>query len=117
MQLIIKFNARICFLVFVIDIFSNYLRVIPLKDKRGITITNAFQKILDESIRKPSKIWVDKGKEFYNRSLKSWLEKNNEMYSIRDKRKFVVDRRFIRALQNEIYKYMTSISKNVYIKS
>ena len=50
MQLIIKFNARICFLVFVIDIFSNYLRVIPLKDKRGITITNAFQKILDESM-------------------------------------------------------------------
>ena len=62
-------------------------------------------------------LWVDKGKEFYNRSLKSWLEKNNEMYSIRNKRKFVVDGRFIRGLQNEIYKYMTSISKNVYIKS
>ena len=47
----------------------------PLKDKKGITITNAFQKILDESKRKPNKIWVDKGSEFYNRSMKSWLEK------------------------------------------
>ena len=47
-----------------------------------MTITNAFQKILDESNRKPNKIWVDKGSEFYNRSMKSWLEKNDiEMYS------------------------------------
>ena len=47
-----------------------------------MTITNAFQKILDEANRKPNKIWVDKGSEFYNRSMKSWLEKNDiEMYS------------------------------------
>ena len=45
----------------------------PLKEKKGITITNAFQKILDESNHKPYKIWVDKGSEFYNRSMKSWL--------------------------------------------
>ena len=55
--------------------------VIPLKDKKGNTITNAFQKILDKSNLKPNKIWVDKGNEFYNRSMKSWLEKNAiEMY-------------------------------------
>ena len=46
-----------------------------LKDKKGITTTNAFQKILDESNRKPNKIWLDKGSEFYNRSMKSWLKK------------------------------------------
>ena len=56
MQLISKFNKGICFLLCVIDIFSKYAWVIPLKDKRGIAITNAFQKILDESSREPSKI-------------------------------------------------------------
>ena len=55
--------------------FSKYLQVIPLKDKKGITITDTFQKISDESNRKPNKIWVDKGSEFYNRRIKSWLEK------------------------------------------
>ena len=55
--------------------FSKYLQVIPLKDKKGITITDTFQKISDESNRKPNKIWVDKGSEFYNRRTKSWLEK------------------------------------------
>ena len=48
----------------------------PLKDKKGITITNAFPKISDESNSKPNRIWLDKGSEFYNRSMKSWLEKN-----------------------------------------
>ena len=61
--------------MYVTDIYSKYAWVIPLKDKIGITITNAFQKILDDSGRKPNKIWVDKGSEFYNRSMKSKLEK------------------------------------------
>ena len=60
MQLISKFNKRFRFLLCVIDIFSKYAWVVPLKDKKGITITNAFQKILKESNRKPNKIWVGK---------------------------------------------------------
>ena len=75
MQLISKSNKGFRFLLCVIDIYSKYACVIPLKDKKEITITNAFQKILKESNRKPNKIWVDKGIEFYNRSMKSWLEK------------------------------------------
>ena len=75
MELISKFNKGFRFLLFVIDIFSKYAWVIPLKDKKGITIINDFQKILKESNRKANKIWVDKGSEFYNRSMKSWLEK------------------------------------------
>ena len=75
MQLISKSNKGFRFLLCVIDIYSKYACVIPLKDKKGITITNAFQKFLKESNRKPNKIWVDKGSEFYNRSMKSWLEK------------------------------------------
>ena len=75
MQLISKFNQGICFLLRVIDIYSKYAWVIHLKDKKGITITNAFQKILDKSNRKLSKISEDKGSEIYSKPMKSWLEK------------------------------------------
>ena len=67
MQLISKFNKGFRFLLFFIDIYSNYAWVILLKDKKGIIIFNAFQKILDESKHKPNKIWVDKSSEFCNR--------------------------------------------------
>ena len=66
MQLISKFNKGFRFLLCVIDIYSKYAWVIPLKDKKGITITNEFQKFLDESKHKQNKIWVDKGSEFCN---------------------------------------------------
>ena len=62
MQLIRKFNEGFKFLLCVIYIFSKYAWVVPLKDKKGVSIVNAFQKILDDSKRKPNKIWVDKGK-------------------------------------------------------
>ena len=81
MQLITKFNKGFRFLSCVIDIFSKYAWVIPLKDKKGVTIAYDFQKILDESNRKPNTIWVDKGSEFHNRPMKSWLEKTDiKMY-------------------------------------
>ena len=66
MQLINKFNKGFRFLLCVIDIFSKYAWVVPLKDKKGVSIVDAFQKKLDDSNRKPNKIWVDKGSEFYN---------------------------------------------------
>ena len=116
MKLISNFNKGFRLLLCVIDIFSKYAWVVPLKDKKGITITNAFQKILKESNRKPNKIWVDKGSKFYNSSFKKWLKDNDiEMYSIHNEGKSVVAERFIRTLKNKIYKYMTAISKNVYI--
>ena len=100
----------------VINIFSKYAWVVPLKDKKGVSIVGAFQKILDKSARKPNKIWVDKGSEFYNNSFKKWLKGNDiEMYSIHNEGKYVVAERFIRTLKTKIYKYMTSISKNVFI--
>ena len=75
-----------------------------------------FQKILDESCRKPKKIWVDKDGEFYRRSIQSWLQDNYiEIYSTHSKGKSVVAERFIGTLKNKIYEYMTSISKNGYI--
>ena len=95
---------------------SKYVRVIPLKDKKGITITNAFQKILDESNCKPNKIWVYKGSEFYSRSMKSLLQNNDvEMYSTHNEGKSVIAERFIKTLKNEMCKYMPSVLQNVYI--
>ena len=63
MQLISKFNIGFSVSLFVIDIFSKYVWVIPLKDKKVITITN-------KSDRKPKKMWIDEGSKFYNRSMK-----------------------------------------------
>ena len=79
MQLISKFNKGFRFLLCVIDIFRKYAWVAPLKDKKGISIVNAFQKILKESDRKPNKIWVDKGSEFYNNFFKKWLADNDDI--------------------------------------
>ena len=62
--------------------FSKYAFVVPLKDKKGTTIANAFQDILESSKRKPNKIWVDQGTEFYNNVFKKWLKDSDiEMYS------------------------------------
>ena len=86
MQLISKINKGFRFLLCVIDIFSQYAWVVPLKDKKVVSIVNAFQKILVDSKRKPNKIWVDKGSEFYNRSMKLWLEDNDiVMYSTHER--------------------------------
>ena len=86
------------------------------KDKKGVSIGNAFQKILDDSKRKPNKIWVHKGSEFYNNYFKKWLKDNDmEMYSTHNEGKSVVAERFVRTLKAKIYKYTTAISKNVYI--
>ena len=116
MQLISKNNKGVKFLSCVIDIFSEYAWIVPLKDKKGVSIVNAFQSILKQCNRKPNKIWIDKGSVFYNSSFKKWLQDNDiAMYSTHNGGKSVVAERFIRMLKFKIYKYMTSISKNVYI--
>ena len=116
MQLISKSNKGFRFLLYFINIFSKYAWVVSLKDKKGVSIVNAFQKVLDESECKPNKIWVNKGSEFYNSYFKKWLKDNDiEMHSIHNEEKFVVAEWVIRTLKTKIYRYMTSISKNVYI--
>ena len=83
-----------------------------MKDKTGTTIVNAFQSILNNSKRKPNKIWVDQGSEFDNTHFKKWLEDGTiEMYSTYNEGKSVVAERFIRTLKNKIYKHMPAISK------
>ena len=114
MQLLCKFNKEFRFILRVIYIFSKYTWVLHLKGKK--VITNAFQKMLDESKCKPHKIWVGKGSEFYNKSKKSWFQDNViEMYLTHNEEKSLVAERFIRILQiyrfNRYYKYMISVSK------
>ena len=94
MQLINKFNKGFRFLL------CGW--VVPLKDKKGITIANAFHKILKEPNRRPNIIWVDNESEFYNRSFEKWLKVNDiEMYQIHNEGKSVVAETFIRKIYQD----------------
>ena len=114
-KLLSKQNKGIKYLLCVIYLFSKYASVVPLKDKKGISIVNAFNKIIKQYNRKPNKIWVDQGGEFYNRDFKKCLSDNDIiMYSTFNEGKSVVAERFIRTLKNKLYKHMTATGKNVY---
>ena len=113
MQSLSKYNKGIKYLLCAIDLFSKYAWVVPLKDKRGITIVNAFQKIISKE-HKPNKILVDKGGKFYNKLFKRFLKINNiENYSTYNEGKSVVAESLIRTLKNKIFKHMTAASKIV----
>ena len=102
MQLISKCKKGIRYLLCVTDLFSKYAWVVPLKDRKGITVANAFQGILNTSNTKPNKIWVDQESEFYSKSFKRWLHDNNiKMYSTYNEGKSVVTERFIGTLKKQ----------------
>ena len=108
-------NKGIKYLLCAIDLFSKYAFVISLKDKKGISIVIACNKIIEQSGKKTNKIWVDQGGEFYNSVFKKWLSDNDIiMYSAYNEGKSVVAERFIRTLKNKLYKHMTATGKNVY---
>ena len=91
MQSLSRKNKGIKYLLCAIDLYSKYAFVIPLKDKKGISIVNGFNKIIKQSERKPNKIWVDQGGEFYNNVFKKWLSDNDIiMYSTYNEGKPVV---------------------------
>ena len=96
MQSLRKYNTGIKYLLCVIDLLGKYAWIIPIKDKKGISVVNAFKKILSDLNRKPNKMSVDQGIEFYNKSFKDFLKINNiEMYSTYNEGKSVVAERFI----------------------
>ena len=102
MQSLSRKNKGIKYLLCVIDLYSKYAFVIPLKDKKGISILNAFDKIIKQYNRKPNKIWVDQGGEFYNNIFKRWLSDNDIiMYSTYNEGKSVVAERFIKTLKSK----------------
>ena len=109
MQAFSKFNRGVKYLLAVIDIFSKYGWLIPFKDKTGETIASALKTIFKE--RKPEKIWVDKGKEFYNKNVKDLVE----LYSTENEEKSSVVERWIRTMKEKMWKYFTANSTNVYL--
>ena len=109
MQAFSKFNRGIKYLLAIIDVFSKYGWLIPLKDKTGKSVASALKTIFKE--RKPEKMWVDKGKEFYNKDVKELIE----LYSTDNEEKSSVVERSIRTMKEKMWKYFTDNNTNVYI--
>ena len=114
MQKFSKLNRGYRYLLTCIDIFSKFSWVIPLKDKKGITIKNALQKIFNK--RKPKFLWTDKGKEFYNKQVQDLLNKNNiKLYSTNNSEiKSAVVERFNRTFKNMMYKKFTENNNTIF---
>ena len=94
-------NEGVNFLLLVIDIFSKYGYLVPLKNKKGKTVANALKTIFKE--RKPEKLWTDKGREFYNKDVKDLVE----LYSTENEEKSSIVERWIRTMKEKIWKYFT----------
>ena len=109
MQAFSKLNRGIKYLLAVIDVFSKYGYLIPLKDKTGKSVASALKTIFKE--RKPEKMWVDKGKEFYNKDVKELIE----LYSTENEEKSSVVERWIRTMKKRMWKYFTDNNTSVYI--
>ena len=111
MQPFSKYNKGYKYLLTVIDILSKYGWMRPLKDKKGESVAEAFKDIIKTSKRKPNKVWVDKGKEFYNKHVKGILD----IYSTENEEKSSVVERWNRTMKDSMFKYFTANNTNVYI--
>ena len=96
-----KDNEGVNFLLLIIDIFSKYGWIVPLKNKKGETVANALKTIFKE--RKPEKLWTDKGREFYNKDVKNLIE----LYSTENEEKSSIVERWIRTIKEKMWKYFT----------
>ena len=114
MQKFAKLNRGYRYLLTCIDIFSKYSWVIPLKDKKGITIKNALEKIFKQ--RKPKFLWTDRGTEFYNKQVQDLLNENNiKLYSTNNSEiKSAVIERFNRTFKNMMYKKFTENNNTIF---
>ena len=98
-------NRNVKYSLFVIDVFTKYAWVKPLKDKKDKRVLNAFIEIVKETNRKPNKLWFDQGREFYNKFMQEWLDNNDIlMYSTNNEGKSAIAERFIKTLKAKIYK-------------
>ena len=112
MQAFAKQNDDVKYLLCVIDLFSRYGWIAPLNDKSGDSVYNAFAKIFTSSGRKPQKLWVDKGTEFYNKRVKSL---GVELYSTENEEKSCVVERWNRTMKEKMYKYFSANSTRRYV--
>ena len=104
-----KENDGFTFILLVIDIFSKYGWMMPLKNKEGKTVATALKKIFKE--RKPEKMWVDKGKEFYNKDVKDSVT----LYSTENEEKSSIVERWIRTMKEKMWKYFTDNNSYRYL--
>ena len=109
MQAFFKFSQGVKYHLAVIDVFSKYGWLILLKDKTGKSVASALKTIFKK--RKLEKMWVDKGKEFYNKDVKDLIE----LYSTENEEKSSVVERWIRTMKEKMWKYFSANSTNVYI--
>ena len=109
MQAFSKFNRGVKYVLAVIDVFSKYGWLIPLKDKTGKSVASALKTIFEE--RKPEKMWVDKGKEYYDKDVKDLIE----LYSTENEKKSSIVERWIRTMKEKMWKYFSAKSTNVYM--
>ncbi|XP_065640418.1 uncharacterized protein LOC136073016 [Hydra vulgaris] len=110
MQSFSKFNDSIKYLLMVIDVFSNYGRIVPLKSKTGIEVTNALNKIFKN--RRCRKLWVNKGLEFYNKRSKAL---GVDLYSTENEKKSCVVERWNRTIKEKMFNYFSANSTRKYI--
>ena len=114
MQQFSKWNKGYRYLLMIIDVFSKYGWIVPLKDKKGESVTEAFKTIFKEG-RKPQYLWVDKGKEYYNKHVKDLLEKNGiHMYSTENEEKSSVVERWNRTIKSKMWKQFTVQGNTMY---
>ena len=115
MQQFSKWNKGYRYLLMVLDVFSKYGWIVPLKDKKGETVTEAFKTILKEG-RKPQYLWVDKGKEYHNKHVKELLDKNKiTLYSTENEEKSSVCERWNRTIKSKMWKQFTVQGNTMYL--
>lgn len=115
MQKFSKWNKGYRYLLMVLDVFSKYGWIVPLKDKKGETVAAAFKKIFSKG-RKPKRLWVDKGKEYYNKSVKELLNSEGiEMYSTENEEKSMICERWNRTIKTKMWKRFTAQNSTEYL--
>ena len=112
MQAFSESNRGVRYLLTVIDVFSKYGWMLPLKVKTGKSVADACKEIFKKSKRKPEKLWTDKGREFYNKHVK---ELGVEIYSTENEEIFSVVERWNRTMKEKMFKYFTANNTNKYI--
>ena len=116
MESLPSFNKNAKYVFCVIDVFTKYVWVKSLNDKKDETVLNAFIKTVNECNHKPNKLWVDQEREFYNNPIQEWLDNNGIlMYSTHNKGKSVITEKFIKTLKAKIYKKMTANGSKSYL--
>ena len=111
MKAFAKDNNGFKYLLTVLDTFSKFGWIVSLKDKTGKSTADGFVKILGSSGRKPLKVWVDKGREFYNKDVKKLVE----LYSMENEEKSCLVERWNRAIRDQMFQYFSANSTRKYI--